>query len=528
MRLSLLTLLGTSLLWLSACGGGGSELPPLDLQVRGTVSYDFVPQKNGGGLDYAATEVRAVKGASVILMGGNQEILASSKTDENGRYVFNVKENTQVQVNVLAELKQAGNSSWDVRVTDNTQSNRVYALQGALVSIGSADQTRDLHADSGWTGDRYGASRSAAPFAILDTLHETVTKMTEVDSRLQLPAFEVRWSPNNISVPGDKSLGNIGTSHFDDRNIYILGHEDNDTDEYDQSVIVHEFTHYLESALSRTDSIGGPHSLTTITDFRVAFSEGLANAMAGILNGDGLYHDAFQTGQSTGFTYSLESNDVGNLGWFSENSVGQIIYDIYDDIDTDNDGIALGLSAIYDTLTSDEYKSSPAQSSIYLFSDVLKAQQSTNTAAAIDELLERFDIYGKGAFGVGESNDADTAYTLPVYHELAPGQTLELCGNNALGQVNGLDVRRFVVISILEEGDYTIRTVKTSGEGNRDPELRLFLNAELIGAYKTSAINEEQSPPLSLSPGRYILELYDYNNIAPTLPGGPSCFNVSI
>ena len=40
--------------------------------------------------------------------------------------------------------------------------------------------------------------------------------------------------------------------------IYVLGAADNDTDEYDQHIVAHEFQHFLEDQVSRSDTPGGP------------------------------------------------------------------------------------------------------------------------------------------------------------------------------------------------------------------------------------------------------------------------------
>ena len=59
-----------------------------------------------------------------------------------------------------------------------------------------------------------------------------------------------------------------------------------DSDEYDRHIIIHEWGHYFEDKLSRADSIGGPHGLSDRLDFRVAFGEGWGNAISAIITDD--------------------------------------------------------------------------------------------------------------------------------------------------------------------------------------------------------------------------------------------------
>ena len=75
------------------------------------------------------------------------------------------------------------------------------------------------------------------------------------------PVMKFNWSVNNRAVSGNDSTGDIGTSSYKGNgNVYILGDADSDTDEFDDHVVVHEWGHYFEDQMSRSDSIGGPHS----------------------------------------------------------------------------------------------------------------------------------------------------------------------------------------------------------------------------------------------------------------------------
>ena len=77
------------------------------------------------------------------------------------------------------------------------------------------------------------------------------------------------WSPENKpSDEWDPATGAIQTTLFLNgeldgfpAGIYVLGWQNVDTDEYDAHVIAHEFQHYLEDALSRSDSPGGSHAI---------------------------------------------------------------------------------------------------------------------------------------------------------------------------------------------------------------------------------------------------------------------------
>src|SRR5690606_11276114 len=124
----------------------------------------------------------------------------------------------------------------------------------------------NLHAPSGWDGAAYSDPRSAAPFAILDTVRDATDFVLQSAPDTVFPPLILHWSPNNSPTRGandepDLTTGEIGSSlyrHGD--GIYLLGHADSDTDEYDRHVIAHEWAHYLEHAFGRSDNIGGQHT----------------------------------------------------------------------------------------------------------------------------------------------------------------------------------------------------------------------------------------------------------------------------
>jgi hypothetical protein len=124
------------------------------------------------------------------------------------------------------------------------------------------------------------------------------------------------------------TLGEIKTSHYSDNQLYILGKENVDTDEYDDHVVAHEWGHYFESRFSRSDSLGDDHSIGDKLDPRVAFGEGLGNAISGMVTDDIHYVDTNGNLQGVVGVYmdlSSSSGDTVSVGWFSEDSVQYIL-----------------------------------------------------------------------------------------------------------------------------------------------------------------------------------------------------------
>jgi hypothetical protein len=142
--------------------------------------------------------------------------------------------------------------------------------------------------------------------------------------------------------------------------LFILGGVDGvvdtaDTDHFDNSVIVHEYGHFLEDTVGNSDSPGGSHNGNKVIDPRLAWSEGWGNffqaavidsdaAAAAIYDGhyidtigndDGDTDMAFYVGLETavsGYDYPLNQGE----GNFREFSVTRLLWDVIDNTPTES------------------------------------------------------------------------------------------------------------------------------------------------------------------------------------------------
>lgn len=398
--LSLSCLAGLGFLMACGGGGGGGAAPPASgtspRTVTGTVTYDFVPaiydvSSQAGSLNFAGATQKPVRNGIVVVMNGSTTV-ATGNTDASGHYSLTFTPPAGATLQVVA---LASSSAPSIVVQDNTASGAAWGISATLGS-GSAV---DLHATHGWTGSAYSAaSRLAAPFAVLDSMYTASRAFLAVRPSVAFPALKVNWSPNNAPQTGDKATGQIGTSHFSpaENQIYILGKEGADTDEFDSHVIVHEWAHYFEKNLSRSDNPGGSHSGGDILDPRLAFGEGYGNALAAMLLPESLYVDTVWSGGSLrAFGFDAEAapspTDDPQPGAFSEYTVMRLLYDLFDSGTNEPfDQVSSGLGVIYDVLTGPE-KTTDALTTIASFITGLKAQPGVN-AAAVDALLAHYQI----------------------------------------------------------------------------------------------------------------------------------------
>lgn len=396
-------------------GGGGG--PPVTATLSGRVTYDFVPatytaSNRTGTLAFNQASVRPVRNATVQVMQGTS-VLGTATTGEDGRYqlTYTAGSNASLTLATLAKTTTPA-----IQVEDNTSGNAIWAVSAAITG---GTTSKDLHAGHGWTGASFNASqRVAAPFAILDTVYTASQAFLAVRT-VPFPPLKVNWSPNNVPQSGNTASGQISTSHFSptENEIYVLGKDGVDTDEFDNHVIAHEWGHFFEANLSRADNPGGPHSGGDVLDPRIAFGEGYGNALSAILLPDPIYADTlWSQGRLVAFGFDMETapspTDDPTPGVFSEFSVMRLLYDIFDPTsvaEAGYDQVSIGIGTLYDVLVGPQ-KTTPALTTIGSFLHGLKAQPGVN-AAALDTLAAHYQIGSiRSAFGEGDTRLA-TMYT---------------------------------------------------------------------------------------------------------------------
>ena len=155
-----------------------------------------------------------------------------------------------------------------------------------LVNNTSIEQIKN--AQSGWniSSSSYSGEREAGPFSIFDIMTSCFELFYSASNNTALfDELIVNWTSN--STQNHFIYGQIQSSFYTKvgniSNIFVLGKENDDTDEYDISILVHEWIHYFENTLSRADSLGGSHTYDDVLDSRLSFGEGLATGISGII-----------------------------------------------------------------------------------------------------------------------------------------------------------------------------------------------------------------------------------------------------
>jgi hypothetical protein len=474
-------LLGVAALTTGCGGGGNDKQTPPPRTLSGTLTYDKVPV-SASGLDYAATYAMPIRGATVELMDGST-IVATTASDSAGHYAFSWSASgpSTVVVRVKALTSQPV-----IRVEDNTSGDALYAMVSPAVNNDTVTSL-NLNAPSGWGGTSYTGVRVAAPFAILDTAY-ACARAFMAERTVAFPDLKINWSVNNRAESGDKAIGQIETSHWDGTELYILGLADADTDEFDDHIIAHEWGHYFESKLSRSDSPGGMHGAGDVKDPRLSWGEGWATALGAIvLFPDVTYADTLGAQQANlGAYYSIEDNtaDDPNPGWFSEMSIVHVFYDLWDPYRSAEsfDNVSVSLGQLYDVMVGGQ-RTTEVFTTLFSFVDGLKAN-TPGVATAIDTLLANRGVASPIAdpLGRGETHSGGITGALPVYtilyiNDPQTDLTFTSVGSDIQLVLNSLGSNRFGVF--LGNGSTVTASAATAGP---DVMLRLFRNGQEVGS----------------------------------------------
>lgn len=340
------------------------------ITISGRSTYEFRPvsiELGEEGLREVSDETRPIRHAQFDVTDASGNILQCGETDGDGNFSFTVPSNKKaLSIQVYSRSNNLFNMA-NVYIAPET--NELHKLQHFFTANNSQSNIL-LVAE----GDR---TTLGGAFNILDQVHNSFDQLrlnTTIGIGLDLeliPAVDIYWeagfSPIIYTQNQESHL-----SFFSGQagKLFILGGIDgdtsfSDTDHYDNSIILHEYFHFLENNISRVNSPGGPHSGNELLDPRLAWSEGAAQFYQAFVTGiPSVLDTRGNTDGSTGFILKLsvenETNDLPLTqaeGEFREFAVARLLWDMHDDeIDEDApeefDNIDGLFPDIWGTLTS--------------------------------------------------------------------------------------------------------------------------------------------------------------------------------
>ena len=310
----------------------GMESDPVALRVA-ALDNPFVQSVSGqafyqkidvtdSGLDLNHPVMVPIRNARIeVVSRSTQSTVSVSETDQSGHFEVPVPFDPNLAVRVVSRLQ---NSS--LRIADNTNLNAIYAISTDI--DGRQPNPGVLLADT---------SRVSGAFNILEIVQRANETIRMADPSLDPPSVTIFWSTRNTRRTGNIAQGFVGTSFFNVANntAYILGDRNDDSDEFDDSVIAHEYGHMIAARFSRDDSPGGETHLGDILDPRVAWSEGWANFFSSAVRNDSIWRDDSGPNGATVYRFDLRERvpAADKPGYWSETSVGTLLWELYEGSD---------------------------------------------------------------------------------------------------------------------------------------------------------------------------------------------------
>ncbi len=316
---------------------GPFDAVPTIREVEGRAFYQKIVS-TPEGLDLERPVAVPIRGARVEVFNQlTDDSFSVATTDDDGSYRVRVPppETDGYGIRVLSMERYGG-----VMVADNTDNGAIYSIDEDL---GEVPPSLLIANDD---------QRISGAFNIFEVMRRANEFLWALEATLELPSITIFWSQSNTRSAGDPSTGSVGGTYFDPaaNTAYVLGDRQVDSDEFDDSVLLHEYAHILAAQLSRDDSVGEAHVAGDVLDPRVAWSEGWANFFAGWVIGDATYRDTYDPDGSETLEYDLDANVVAGDagGYWSEFSVHSLLWDLVDSGGaSDDDAVDLDFDPIW-------------------------------------------------------------------------------------------------------------------------------------------------------------------------------------
>lgn len=341
-----------SLLILSACssggGGGGFACPQVidyagGVTVTGNALYEFRIDGNQG-IDPTPNPIRF---AEVQVLNSAGGLVQCGTTSSTG--TFSVKVPKTTANHTVRVYSKINNPLTKISVYNNPFDRVIHSITSSSFQPSADRDIGSIVATAATAGPLKGGA-----FNILDKMlaanlylkSETEGCSTSISACVPFtgnPQLSVFWDKG--VDPGTYFGITAGSFYIQGYSeLYLLGGSsgdvaNSDTDHFDNTIIVHEYGHFIEEQFADSDSPGGEHNGRQTIDPRLAWGEGWANFFKAAALNEPTYRDTFGTndpdGTPTAFQRDLETPDVdipsqNGEGNFREYSISRLLWDAID------------------------------------------------------------------------------------------------------------------------------------------------------------------------------------------------------
>lgn len=256
---------------------------PGGVTVTGTALYYYRATSLSTGLQGDPT-LNKIPYSEIQVKDSSGNLVQCSATGPQGEISF-VLPKGAANYSVLVNSR-ADNAKIKVSVLSDITSNQYYTISKGL-SLSDSDTTKSLGNIIAYARLGEDSELKGGAFHILfdiyranEYIRNTIGNSTWVADKVTV-YWKAGFNPNSYR---GSSYANSPLSYYStgNRKLYILGGTNGvvktvDTDHFDDSVIIHEYGHFMEDVYAKSDSPGGSHNGNAMIDPRLAWSEGWAN-----------------------------------------------------------------------------------------------------------------------------------------------------------------------------------------------------------------------------------------------------------
>jgi hypothetical protein len=250
-------------------------------------------------------KAKPIRLAEITVRDANEKIVQCSATDSDGTFSFELPQSTgSYTIEIGSRSPSNRNSAW---ILNSPNENRHYRLKTTTLS--DTDNLNILVRARVHDDELLGGA-----FNIFDQLlnAQDYLRTTTGSCHIQgsnsyfpgcipftaAPRIHVYWMPGFSPAVYVGASGSISFYLRGRREMYIQGGQagnivSSDMDHFDNSVILHEYAHFIEDVYGGANSPGGSHNGDSIIDPRLAWSEGWANFFQAAVTGQARYRDTY-------------------------------------------------------------------------------------------------------------------------------------------------------------------------------------------------------------------------------------------
>ncbi len=488
--------------------------------VSGTVLYakrTVTPH----GLTRVTTDTEAPR-CIVEAVGEGDRVVATGETDDHGAFHLDLEPGVRVRVRAVSRSVFQGN---DIRVVSDPGTESPYEVTTETFAVTGGEHIA-FRADVGGT-------EPAGAFNILTQFVHYLPYVQRGFGHPLPPLFAFWRRGNNRTLP----QGNITAfllEYHRHAGTYALqiqggepGNEDgSDSDQFDDPVILHEFTHFVVHTMAGHFSTGGRHQNGELHFPGQALDEGAATGIGCVVAGNSRYWDSagLEPNGSLIVEEDVESMQLPDRGIGSQNSAQTLIWDLADGAeglaDRDNDGVAIGLTGvmrIYASFHDDPHAFPGIHTVLERAVEmhlITEAQAARLVHFPINQGFD-FPVAARDRWPVDLTLPADVAGRVDGRTQPAPSGGMNIPSN-------GLDAIRTYRFRVPRRGmvyiDLTIDGAGTQASGT-DLALHLF-SRNLVPVGRADVQGPQEHIRMFLDPGTYIAMVRDGDTSAGYLSVG--------